>query len=375
MTATRTRVAAHVVETPGQLTEAWIDAQISGHRYRGRVYATSQLAQPYTWKNAAVRLLPITRPLVRSAHRVHLDPHPMHSAAISRFAFRGEEPDVMHCHFGPVASLMSRFGSRRRVPMIASFYGYDASQSWVHTPRWRRRYGRLFETAGAVIVEGPAMAAKVAGLGCPESKIKVIRLPYSNVDLRVSTTHKQFAAVMAGRFVEKKGFVVGLRAFALASRGGERLLVIGSGPLEGDLRSLAATSGIADRVDFRPPMPLADLADMFQRAEVALFPSHRATDGDSEGGAPMTITLAQAVGVPVIVTDHDDLPFAAAPGTLVVDAGNEVALGDALRGVLDDDAYRGRRSVEGRQFVEREHAASHLRTAREAVYDGVLRSG
>ena len=45
-----------------------------------------------------------------------------------------------------------------------------------------------------------------------------------------------------------------------------------------------------------------------------LSPSVTAQDGDSEGGAPVSIIEAQATGMPIVSTVHADIPEAVVPG-------------------------------------------------------------
>lgn len=48
---------------------------------------------------------------------------------------------------------------------------------------------------------------------------------------------------------------------------------------------------------------------MMKNYDFLVHPSVTAKDNDSEGGAPTIIIEAQAIGLPVITTDHADIPF------------------------------------------------------------------
>ena len=87
----------------------------------------------------------------------------------------------------------------------------------------------------------------------------------------------------------------------------------------------------------------------------------------------MAIPLAQALGVAVVVSDHDDLPWAAAPGTPVVRSADveqlAAALGDVYRASVEQRPELLEQLDAARRFVENAHDPARLTREREAVYD------
>lgn len=382
---TRPSRVGHVIGRAGFLSETWVDAQVlAARRYRASLWTLRPPADPYCWRTPATNLeraAPAmllankTQGLLIRRGRDGQDAARL-LRPLSLYAWR-RRPDVFHAHFGPNGYTWSTLARLARVPLVTSFYGYDASQLQYQRPPWTDRYRRFFAKVAAVVVEGPAMAARVVRLGCPPEKIHVVRLPFTNVDFDLrpaARSDRPYAAVLGGRMVEKKGFDIGVRAFARAFGGGtERLLVVGDGPEETGIRSLVGQLGLTARVDFRSPVPLPEFAALAAGAEVALFPSRTARNGDGEGGAPLTLTLLQAIGVPVVVSDHDDLPWAAAPGTPVVPAGEVDAMADALRSTFLEARENGSQLVarveQARRFVAEAHDPARLAEEREAAYD------
>ncbi|HTS15724.1 MAG TPA: glycosyltransferase [Candidatus Sulfotelmatobacter sp.] len=136
-------------------------------------------------------------------------------------------------------------------------------------------------------------------------------------------------AIFAGRLLPWKG--VGLALRAIAQLDGWRLIITGSGPQEQDLRALAATLGIADRVEFRGWVARhAVLAAMRDEADVMLFPSLH-----EEGG--WAVGEAIAMGLPVVCLDRGGPPLV---GGVPVAAGSEAetvrGLAAAARRVVED---------------------------------------
>lgn len=212
-------------------------------------------------------------------------------------ALRHSPPVALHCHYGPPAAQQRWLAKVLDCRLVASFYGYDACKTkYAHGPIWRRRYRALFDRADAIIVEGPAMASRVLSLGCSDEKIAIVRLPADAAALASCQRPKPdlFRVVVAGRFVEKKGFDTALRAFGRALRGKDaQILVIGGGPLEAEYRQIVAEERLGAQVKWAGRLPFSEFMGWVSTAHLTLHPSRTASDGDSEGGAPVTLIEAQ----------------------------------------------------------------------------------
>ncbi len=156
-------------------------------------------------------------------------------------------PAAIHAHYGPVAAQHGPLARRLGSPLVASFYGYDATERrFTESRAWRRKYSRLFEEMAALVVEGPKMGSRVEALGCPPEKIQVVRMPADAEGLRdcVRPAEDRFTVSLAGRFIEKKGFDLGIRAFAAAFKGQQdaHLTIVGGGELEAELGAACRSS-------------------------------------------------------------------------------------------------------------------------------------
>lgn len=100
--------------------------------------------------------------------------------------------------------------------------------------------------------------------------------------------------ISVGRMVQQKGFDDLLCAFALQSDGA--LVILGEGPLRGDLERLAKELGVADRV--RMPGFLPAPEQILQAADVYVSASHWE-------GYPLVLIEAYAAGLPVVARDCD----------------------------------------------------------------------
>jgi glycosyltransferase involved in cell wall biosynthesis len=112
-----------------------------------------------------------------------------------------------------------------------------------------------------------------------------------------------------GRLVEKKGAIHLIRAMPQVHqhRPGLGLVVIGSGPLERDLRQEASRLGIAHRVAFLGALPQQRIAQYLRLCRAAVVPSVIDSRGETEG-MPTVVLEAMAAGARVIGSAVDGIP-------------------------------------------------------------------
>lgn len=289
-----------------------------------------------------------------------------------------EPPAAVHAHYGMTGTQLLRLAHLLHRPLLCSFYGFDASRKEIVEDRlWKRRYAEMFDRAQAFVAEGPAMAERIRGLGSPSEKVHVIRLPadapaLARVKRREAST---FTVVAAGRFTEKKGFDTAIKAFALAfeDRSDARLLLVGSGELDKDYRELVHRLRIESKVTFTGSLHFVEFMETIGTAHIAVYPSRVALDGDSEGGAPVTLVESQWLGVPSIVSTHDDLPFVAAPdGSIVLEEQAPSVWAEALEAVYADPTRRASMATHARRFAHDYHSPEANARERESLYAKVI---
>jgi glycosyltransferase involved in cell wall biosynthesis len=113
------------------------------------------------------------------------------------------------------------------------------------------------------------------------------------------TAPETFTVLSVGRFVPLKGFDITVKAFAefywnapANLRPTLKLMLVGKGPYEQYIRNLLSENGIEHATTIIPWMPQRELADVYQRSSVFLFPSHE--------GAGMVVAEAMSNGLPVL---------------------------------------------------------------------------
>lgn len=231
-----------------------------------------------------------------------------------------QNADLIHAHFGPMGYLCSGLARRLDIPLVTTFYGYDASMLLKQKPRWKENYVKLFNCGTSFLVEGPAMRQKLVSLGCPPEKIIIhhLGIETDKYEPRLEySSQKQIKVLMVGRFVEKKGFIYGLKAFHRfkESGGAGKLTIVGdssdepsSKQIKKELLDYIEEHQLGDSVTFTGLIPLEELQREYYLHDVFLAPSVQAQSGDNEGGAPVTTIEASATGMPVIGSRHCDIP-------------------------------------------------------------------
>jgi colanic acid/amylovoran biosynthesis glycosyltransferase len=236
-------------------------------------------------------------------------------ASRMREALNRRGAEALHVFFGNVAVHLLPLLESIELPVIVSFHGADVTGA-IATPEYKQARERVFARAVSVACRSEALADAVEKMGCPRAKLRIVRtvLPEIAFRERALPHDGTFRLVQACRLIPKKGLATTLRAFAkLAPKYPLMTLVLaGSGPLEADLRALAAELGVAGRVQFTGFLDQSTLRELMASSQVFLHPSETA-DGDVEG-IPNGLLEAMASGLPVVATRHGGIPEAVEDG-------------------------------------------------------------
>jgi colanic acid/amylovoran biosynthesis glycosyltransferase len=302
----------------------------------------------------------------------------------SALAERGAR--LLHSHFASQGWTDLPLAHAADVPHLTSFYGADI---WKNSrdPLWNERYRALFAAGTAFLVEGNAMRAKVESLGCPREKIVVQHLgvELENADFaeRKLGSDRQIRVLASGRAVEKKGHELAVKAFARARKEDPALrlslMIIAKSDdekrrLDG-IRSLVREEGVADAVDFPPPRSYADYRKSLYDYHVFFAPSLHASNGDAEGGAPVSVIDMSATGMPIVASRHCDIPEVAPDGVsgVLFDEGNVEQAAAALLEVARAPERWSAWGKAGRAHVEREYSLARQIARLEEIYDSLTK--
>jgi rhamnosyl/mannosyltransferase len=263
-------------------------------------------------------------------------------------------------------------------PMVLTYHSDIVRQRFLGAA-YRPVMERLLEQADRIIVASPPMMAGSPFLSSHVAKCRVV--PFGIQVERYEPTPELLAraegvcrvhdgrpiVLFVGRLIYYKGVDVLVRAMAGVDAD---CILVGSGPLEGELRELSTSLGIEKRVYFVPPLSDEDLAAHFRAADVFCLPS--VARSEAFGIVQLEAHVSET---PVVCTDlPTGVPWVNLEGEtgLVVPPGDADALAEALRRLLRDDELRARMGARARERVLEEFTVSRMVEKTVSVYREAL---
>jgi glycosyltransferase involved in cell wall biosynthesis len=249
--------------------------------------------------------------------------------------------------------LAARFARQSEAKVLLAWMNRAAR----HAPKgpWRR-IGRLggyynlkyYRGMDMLVANTRHIASWIEARGWPAEKVRYIPNfavagPEPAVDRAGLDTPATAPLLLSmGRLHAAKAHDVAITA--LASLRGAYLWIAGSGPIEADLKALAARLGVSDRVRFLGWRD--DASALYRAADLCLFPSRFEPLGNVviqcwAHGAPVVAAASQ--GPSDLIRDGED--------GVLVPIDDPAALAEAARRLLDNSALRLRLAAAGEARV------------------------
>ncbi len=268
-------------------------------------------------------------------------------------AARADGLTHLHAHFGSTATTVARVAAR----LAGIGYSFTAhAKDIFHAEVVHEELAaKLRDAAFVVTVSDYNLAHLRATFGADADR--VVRL-YNGLDLTafdVWTGPREPRIAAVGRLVEKKGFDDLLVAIASMRDAGRPVPadIAGTGPEEGNLRSMTERLGLQDLVTFHGALPQHRVRDLVATAAVFAAPCVIGSDGNRDG-LPTVVLESLALGTPVVSTPVTGIPEAVIDGVtgLLVPESDPAALAAAIGRVLDDGPLATALARRGRAHVE-----------------------
>lgn len=169
------------------------------------------------------------------------------------------------------------------------------------------------------------------------------RLP-SGAERKTNDTHNEdiVTVLSVGRAVEKKGYDTLLHALSrIRADLNWRFLHIGGGTLLGELKTLAETLGISERIEWMGAQSQSIVFDAYQQSDIFVLASRVAQDGDMDG-LPNVMMEAQSQGLACVSTNVSAIPELVIDGEtgLLVPPDDAEALSVAIAKLIADNSLR-----------------------------------
>jgi glycosyltransferase involved in cell wall biosynthesis len=216
-----------------------------------------------------------------------------------------------------------------------------------------------------VTVLSQALAQRAIALGVPQERLDIIP---NGVDTRVFTPlaeeDREEVALFVGSLIPRKGpeYLLAALPAILARRPRLRLVLIGDGPQEGELKAQVERLGVGHSVSFLGFLTQADVRVWMRRARVFVLPS-------IEEGLGVVLLEALATGTPIVASNVDGIPDVVTKdvGALVPARSAEALAGAILETLRDSTRWR-ELSANARQRAECTYDWQHIAASYTAVY-------
>jgi len=277
---------------------------------------------------------------------------------------------IIHSHFGDIG--WANLGAVRKLKIkhAVTFYGWDVNNLPVQYPVWKERYRQLFKEVDLILCEGSHMAHCIARLGCPEQKVKIQHLGVDVDNIPYQPRQWQpgepLQVLIAASFREKKGIPYAIEALGIIALKAPIFLTIIGDVQRGDIKSQQEKNhilktiekcGLKNRTRLLGYLDHQSMLCEAYRHHLFLQPSVTAQDGDTEGGAPVTIIEMLASGMPVVATTHCDIPEVVGPAfTRFLAPERDIKkLVECIQYLLGEPDNWPKLAREGRMHIEKEY--------------------
>jgi glycosyltransferase involved in cell wall biosynthesis len=285
--------------------------------------------------------------------------------------------DVLHAFWAGEPGFVAAFlGHVLRIPTVVSIAGGELAQLrdigyGGMLRRLERVKTRLALRLAGAVTAGSALALASARPFLPARGASLARQLPLGVDLamfapgraRRDDDRARILHVASLCGVKDQATLLSAAA-ALRERGyAFQLHVVGTGPLEPDLRSLARCLGLSESVRWRGAVPHDQLPQEYQRAELFVLSSRHEAQG-------MVALEAAACGVPVVGTAVGVIPELG-PAATAVRIGDAEGLADGMAEFLDDEPSRLRSGCAARERAVADYSIERCATRFLDLYEEV----
>ena len=289
-------------------------------------------------------------------------------------------PVLLHAHHAPNGLYALPIARNLKIPLVVTFHGSDITITDLRfeKPYWGFRYylanKRKLKASGATfLVVSKFVQQKVLEQGFPPEKVHLVYTGIDTNKFRPDSTENRPIILAVGRCTEQKGHKFLIKAASEVQRQlpDVELVLIGDGPLRGDLEILAKQS--LRRYQFLGARTSEEVREWMNRASLLCVPSVSTPSGAAEGFG-MVCAEAQAMGKPVVAFRSGGIPEIISHGItgFLAEEQDCKTLAEYLLILLQDSELRKRFGRAGREAMLRKFDLEQCTRHLEKVYEMVL---
>ena len=282
-----------------------------------------------------------------------------------RKIFRREGmPDVIYAHYMFCMAMLRLAKEKYGIPVVGIEHWSELNNTTL-PPRLMQTGRTAYALSDRLLAVSPSLQAQMKRHFGVEAEVVCDMV--SDAFLQPAIPHKTakpFVWIAVGSLIQRKGYDVLIEAFAQLE-GGERLIIVGSGPERERLHAMAKQFGIADRVWFAGMLDKQAIVSLMQDSHAFVLPSRGETFG-------VAYIEAMAMGLPVIATpcggpEH----FVRSDNGLLVDINNVEQLTKAMKQMETAiDTYQPETI---RAYVQERFSAKAIAGQLEEIFEKVIK--
>jgi glycosyltransferase involved in cell wall biosynthesis len=315
-------------------------------------------------------------PVIRAGRLSTISRNPISPALV--YELWRSRAQIIHLHFphptGEIAYLLAGRGRK-----MVLYYHSDIVRQQSLLQMYRPFMNMTLDSASRIMVSSPNYARTSPHLSAFAPKIDTVPL---GIDIAhfATVNHRRVERIKARLpgplllFVGVLRYYKGLNYLLEAMpQIKAKLLIIGSGPLDAELRHQAEELGLGAKVVFLGEVPNHDLAAYYHACDVFVLPSSQRSEAFG-----LSQIEAMACGKPVICTElGTGTTYVNIDGEtgLVVPPANPVALAEACNRLLEDVDLRLRLGRQAAIRAKQEFGKDKMVASISEVYRRVLESG
>lgn len=303
---------------------------------------------------------------------------------------RNEGVDLLHSHFGKTGLRDVPFANKLGIPHIVSFYGVDMGKSIYYEPKLKQKYKKMFNNIDGVFVEGPFAKNTIMKLGRLPEKIYVshlgVALNLLKAKKRLWENNTPFKILITATFTKKKGIIISLKAIEKILRENKNIDIeislIGdsqqtkeSRKTKREILEFVDNTVLSKKTAFFGYLPYKEVLEFGYHHHLLMQTSIHSNDQDCEGGFPVIITDMMATGMPVLGSNHCDIPeiIKHEKNGLLAKEGDINSTSEALLRIIRNyNQFANEWFQFNRNFLKKEFDAVECSKKREKLYKKIL---
>ncbi len=273
---------------------------------------------------------------------------------------RQNQYDVIHSHFVIPSGLSGVLLAKAlKVPGVVSIYGgdiYDPSKKTSPHRYWilRTLISALFRHSDRIVAESENIKMCAEKYYRPGKPVEIIPVGFVIPDVEpksrrdLGMTESETVIVSVGRLVKRKGYADALRAIAQLDLQNLRYIIIGDGPEESHLKTLARELHLEERASFLGYQSEEKKYQYLENADIYLLSS-------LHEGFGICLMEAMYSGLPIVATDSGGQTDFLEEGknVLFVQVGAIDKTAEKLAAMVEDENLRRNMGARNREDVKK----------------------